>query len=188
MSSQTHSVHDVKVTAGLDHPFGTRVEVDGRPVETARSVDIHLGLDEPPSAVITHGCATIEYVGVATVEHRCGAIVEPDDSPTGYLAVLKVVLRGFASDVLLKGDVFGLQRETVLDELEANLDRMAATVARAVLDGAPQVNLRRLAALPVGSAVDPDGLVIEGDVVRKHDLDPGVHAVIRFPGGAERER
>lgn len=183
MSSATHTVHDVKVTAGWDHPLGTTIAVDGRPIETARSVDIHMDVHGLPTVHIVHDCSSVEYAGVATIEHRCGAAVEPADSPTGYLGALKVALRSFASDLLLTADVYGLHRETVLEDVEEKLEHTATTIAHAVLAGAPHVMLRRPDFDGPDSDLDvhPDELLIGRLAVLEHDLDPGVHAVIRLP-------
>lgn len=187
VSSQTHSRHQVRITVPEDHPFGTIVEVDGRQVETAQRVTVDIPVEGVPHVTIVHGCWDLEVAGVATVDHKCGAPYVPAPSDTGYLGTVRTVLREFASRVLLAGDVTGMQRELVLDELDAGIDRMAEDTARAVLAGAANVMLTPGFALDDGSDDPPeretDFLYIDGVTVRNLDLDPGLHAVIRLPQG-----
>ena len=180
MSAQTHTTHQVRIMAGADHPFGTVVEIDGRPIETARQVTVDIPIEGTPHVTIVHGCWDLEVGGVATVDHQCGAPYIPAPSDTGYLGTTRTILREFASRVLLAGDVTGMQRETVLEELEAGLARMAEDTARAVLAGAPTVTLTR-GYSPDLDALEPGWLYITAHETRTADLDPGVHAVIRLP-------
>lgn len=181
MSTTTHAVHDFSIRQSWDD-VAPVVEIDGHRVDTAQTVDVRFGLDGLPTVTVTHACAAIVVAGVATIDHKCGSPTETDDTPTGYLAQLKVLLRDFASDVLIRGDVYGQRREEVLDQIEGNLDRITTRTAHAVLDGAPKVLLSRPEDLD-GEKPPHTFLVISRVAVTEHDLEPGVHAVIRLPGG-----
>ena len=189
MSTSTHLRHTVRIATGPDHPFDTTVEIDGRPVESARKVTVELVPDFDPVVTIEHDCWNLEIAGVATVDHRCGQPYEATGDDTGYLGPLRVLLRDYASRVLLAGDVTGRHREEVLDQIAegGDLDTLAEHVARTILEAAPKVVLDRVEDLEAtGNGWDDDSLVISSQSARSLDIDPGLHAVIRLPQAGTR--